>query len=379
MMLFFFILVPLFSCSIPSSKKVVSNTHLLSVIDSVTVELDNSTAGYWRIAQYYKQKDQDFIVFQDAVSTDPDYVSFFDLSKKKIAFKLTLRTSGPNGVGKPMSFYVHNLDSIFVLSSYSYTVFLMDTSGAVKNQYKLIRNGIDDDSAMPFTQTTASMFVANDSLFIPTIPDVDPYATNYKKQNLLIGLDLKTHEFKYKIGFSELYNNSYWVREFTFVSFAYNAQTNELIINYPIDPNIHFISLDKRRIGEVKSDYIDNDMSRTAHHKETNDRKERLQFQLGTDKFDAVYYDPYRNLYYRVCLQKYDDESIKTMIGGGKGKSSLSTVIVFTDKFEKIGEQVFENGSYFLDPFIITDEGILLKKNTNQEDQVVFHLFRVDR
>lgn len=377
-LLFCLAIISIYACQPKiSEENQSSNAELLSVIDSIHIDLDSLTAKNWHLIQNYKHSNSDYLVFHDVISSDPDYIIFFDLQKRKTAFKIKLEGKGPNGIGKLNGFYVHSLDSIFVLSSYSYSLFLTDTTGTIKNRYKLIKSEINDDSAMPFVQTKAPMFIKNDTLYIPAIPDTEPFFTNYEKSNLLIALNLKTSVFKYKIRFPDVYKPNYWIYDHTMSSFAYNPNANKFVVSYPIDPKVYVYSQDSIQRKEVRSDFINNDISLSPLPKYTEDREELLTFQFSTDKFEAVYYDPYRNLYYRVCRKKYDERSIKKMINGESGKPPLSTIIVFNEKFEKLGEQTFENGIYSLYHFVITEKGIMLRKNGKSEDAVSYYLFQV--
>lgn len=281
-----------------------SQPDRLSLIetDSLTVPLDKSTSKNWSLIQYFTSGTQEYIVFQDFIKTNPDYINFFDLVTKKIAFKVTIAKDGPNGMGGLSGFYVHSLDSIFILSSYSYSLYLTDTSGVIKNTYKLIRdNAPGKNTSLPTVRTNRPIFKFNHHLYIPAIADEDPYFNDYKQKNLLINLSLESNTFTYQIGYPEIYKKGYWGLDHALPSFAYNSTENIIVVNYPVDQAVYFYTDSAlHSVGEVRSNLINNEP--VPLKKYVEDREDVLDFQLGTDQFNSVYYDQYRDLYYRICL-----------------------------------------------------------------------------
>jgi hypothetical protein len=98
----FFVL--LFSCSDP---KIPSENPLDYISDTTKLEIDRKTEPFTRAIQVL-----DYKLFW--WNSDRETIGIFDLRSKKLSNTIRLEREGPNGMGRPLGFFVHTPDSIFV-------------------------------------------------------------------------------------------------------------------------------------------------------------------------------------------------------------------------------------------------------------------------
>lgn len=64
---------------------------------------------------------------------------------------------------------------------------------------------------------------------------------------------------------------------------------------------------------------------------------------------------------------------------GEAGLPAPYSLIIFNKHFEKLAEEKFERGAYSLGHFVVTKNGILIRKNSQSEDEQTFVLFSVKK
>ncbi|MDR2810206.1 MAG: DUF4221 domain-containing protein, partial [Tannerellaceae bacterium] len=61
-------------------------------------------------------------------------IHFYDMATRRPEFKVSFAREGNHGVGRITGYYIHNLDSIFLMPNIQ-MISLADTSGIVKDRY----------------------------------------------------------------------------------------------------------------------------------------------------------------------------------------------------------------------------------------------------
>ncbi|MBA4302384.1 MAG: hypothetical protein C0433_20115 [Cyclobacterium sp.] len=136
---FILLIALLFSCSQP---KVLSENPLDYISDTTTIEIDRKTEPFTRAIQLLGGKLYWW-------NSDRETIGVFDLKSKKLINTIKLEREGPNGMGRPLGFFVHTPDSIYI-PTMVYEVKLLNSSG------KIIGN-FDYNELSPLGMTLASM------------------------------------------------------------------------------------------------------------------------------------------------------------------------------------------------------------------------------
>ncbi len=136
---FILLFVLLFSCSQP---KVFSENPLDYISDTTIIEIDRKTEPFTRAIQLLDEKLYWW-------NSDRETIGVFDLKSKKLINTIKLEREGPNGMGRPLGFFVHTPDSIYI-PTMVYEVKLLNGSG------KIIGN-FDFNQLSPLGMTLTSM------------------------------------------------------------------------------------------------------------------------------------------------------------------------------------------------------------------------------
>lgn len=120
----------LFSCQFNEEKAIFKNK--IKVLKSLSISLDSLTPQQLFNPQLLHEK---YLIF---LNNKANSLDFYGLEEKKITKRIKLQTQGENSVGNIRQFLYHNSDSIFVVNSYQYQVFLIDESGKVKKNIHLL-------------------------------------------------------------------------------------------------------------------------------------------------------------------------------------------------------------------------------------------------
>ncbi|HAZ23632.1 MAG TPA: hypothetical protein DCY95_02255, partial [Algoriphagus sp.] len=196
----------IFSCS-EKYKKV--NLIKLDSNSQKVIPINNLSTEFSILSQLSFREDGEVLfIHLNYFDSDPNYLFVNSLDDPEVDLVLKFDGRGPNEVGGVTDFYFHDYDSIFLIDRYRYQVSLADSSGEVLKRYRLKENDSNmpgEDSVLPWVTSKSRIFKRGRYLYIPCIPDQDPFKSQYKRNNLLIKLDLKSGDYTTLLGYPELY------------------------------------------------------------------------------------------------------------------------------------------------------------------------------
>lgn len=376
------ILIVLSACNNESTRDESLNGKKLKLSSDkgVKISLFDKASSFFVLSQEETINQNEYLIFSNPFPTDPNLLFFSSVGNKVESFALDFEVEGPNGVGQMSEFYFHNFDSIFVFNRYSYSLSLVDSSGKVKRRF-LLRESEgskpNENTALTWVSNKSKVFKIGNYLYIPTFPDKDPFFDGYLKENLLLQLDLNSGESKQILGYPTKYKSGgYWGGpDHILPSVAMTNDSNLLIVSYPIEDSIFLYDISKNKLKAKafgKSNIVNNVNPKTTY---TNDRIERLNYQLGTDYYFSIIFDPYRNQYYRFASQKYSDDAISDIISKKTGASNKNSLLKFDSEFNLMEEfdlPIDSNGYLF---FVFKSGVYIVSKNENEE---VLQLYYID-
>lgn len=321
----------------------------------------------------------EFLIHINTFASNPNYIFFDNLQNPEKSFRLDLPQDGPEGVGRMTDLHVASMDSIFVFDRYAYRMSLIDTSGKIKRAYRLkISEGTkpDEDSAIPRISSKSLAFTRGRTIYIPAIPDTDPYQLGYKNENLLIALDLENGQFEYMLGFPSKYKNGGdWGGPDHFLpSIAATEEPSKVLISYPVDDSLYVFDLSEKELKPaffLKSQLLSDRYS--SNQIDRNNHEQVLKHQLGTDYFFSLIYDSFRKKYYRFASQRYSEEDIDKMIKREKGGANKQSVIEFDAELNFIQEYSLPKGRTPY-TFYPRESGCYFSLlNTNDENKIILN------
>ncbi len=371
-----------FSCSQKTEYK------KLELVSKGTVEIpigDNASST-WLFLETADLEGEEYLVFQDPIRTDPELIHFAHTFDPDKSFDVPLEKEGPNGISRLDGFYVRNVDSIFVLNRYDYELTLVDTTGMVKDRFRLRADNSNSPSletALPTIWTASPILDLGNRLIIPSSPDIDPFKVRYAQRNLVIDYDLNNRIFNYDLGFSDRYFKSgFWGTFLETPVYTVNYEDSIIVQSFPIDERVFVFDFALNLLDsyELFEDLYDGKF--TSLPEFDIDRNVFYPHTFSNPATKGLIYDPHRDLYYRSMNSAYSEEAIVDIMANPRGGTGVKrvpemSIMVFDRDFNEVGVIEIDNDQYFIEGFQVIKEGILLEKQSDSEDLVTYEIFEI--
>ncbi|PZX59304.1 uncharacterized protein DUF4221 [Algoriphagus ratkowskyi] len=333
-----------YSCGKGGGKVGEKNDLILRLGGQKIIPVNDKSTNFSILSQVHiEENGNQLYIHLNYFRSNPNYIFINSFADPALDLVLEFENEGPNGVGTITEFYFHSYDSIFLVDRYSYTVSLADSSGRVKQSYRLKENEgnrPDEDSVLPWSTSKSRMFLKGKLLYIPCVPDTDPFKSQYKSKNLLIKLDLETGEYTTLLGYPEWYQDgNYWGgADHILPSISSFKDPDKILVSFPLVDSIYLLDLRTEKMSPffwMGNSHIEK--PNPINFKESQTDKQR-HFQLSTDYYFSLNYDPFRKEYWRLFYKKYDEESIAKILKTDKGLPNQRSVIIYDENLERIGE-----------------------------------------
>ena len=98
------------------------------------------------------------------------------------------------------------------------------------------------------------------------------------------------------------------------------------------------------------------------------------KYQAEEPRYKGIYYDPFKNLYYRITELRKDISNFDI-------NKAKWTIIVLDCNLTVIGEVLIPYSKYLSDVFVLCEEGVYLKKtpkNDNLNSNIVLSLIKLE-
>ena len=307
-----FKLIPVFcvlilnACDFTGSSTPPSFEYELTSEGFFDVYLDSITSFQNTTTSVVNLNGEDHLAVMDNSSRN---VNFYNLENSGKRFSVPLEPLGPSAILQPMSFYVHNLDSIFVYD-FSHGVKLMDSKGKVYSHYDdigLLR-GIDYDFPTAMILNSLPMILKNGKIYyMPSSLDWD--------LKIMGAYDLNSrNEFEFIDYPSVLRSN----RINNHFKIAFHAFTDDnIVVSFPLLDSLYVYTYEGAFVRKINASSSYFDSKQSYKEKEVVPRspsaKQTSQYARTINEnpsYFAVLYDRNSDLFYRFCsLPNSDDFS----------------------------------------------------------------------
>lgn len=299
-------------------------------------------------------------------------IQFYDLNTGSFVRAISLEKDGENGIGQAKDFLIASKDSIFVVSPNQYKVFLLNSSGRVLENYRLINSSKPNSiSAMPDPMPFYHpLFMIGNKLHISSIPDDNPYFDSfYQRKNLATLLDLNTKNISYHYGFPENYRKNIYPSNMNFYSRVYILHLKSFAYSFLQDEYIRLVSNDysiEKKYQAVPKNFV----AFKGLSKRIIDAFEDSRVGNTLPSFISIQYDSFRKRTYRVLQIPQIDEK------GDILKNKFKNVLMeFDENLNKTKEIIFtDKSSYNPLNLFFTPEGMWIQRGTDNEDELVYDL-----
>lgn len=303
-----------------------------------------------------------------------EYLIYLSKDKKTLTY-FNLNTKAPEKIiyldnipGYIRFFYHKSFDSIFLMNIVDHTsmnLTCIDSSSRILSTW--VCNEIAHSKNLYFyTDCSKSypLFLHNDNVSMKATIREKPSEKMQLEFPLEMEINLKTNHIEKSFGkYSRVYKNNgyYGGCSFDYISRVI-GENGKYVYSFPIDHNIQIWNFTDSSYQEVpcKSDYIK--LFRHTPKDQYFNVTHEMKNANTAPFYYALYYDKYRNKYYRIVfheLPEYTkDGTINVRYNG-----SWSIIVLGAD-FKKEGEIFMNPRSYWMD-IVILPEGLLLKRITN--------------
>jgi hypothetical protein len=295
-----------------------------------------------------------------------------DLQTGKLSRRITLAQEGENGVGSISNYLWHNADSIFVINSYQYSVYLINQEGNVLRRYKLINGKPGKHSSLPepFPYSVPPILQEGE-LYIAASPDANPMRKDYYQLNTLcIILNLKTGAYRHTYRYPELYQTGYFSWAHVGYSRTYILEKKCFVYSFFGDEYVRFTNYENTEKTFLATSYVL--LPIKPYEKPLTEEEMNQMAKKVNSSFFSVKYDVYRKLLWR-------DAALRKHFDNGDFKDDLQAVIL-NENFQKIGEISLSKDRRYhhLGTSFFVPEGIYLQREEQpSEDKTVFDLLEL--
>ena len=335
-------------------------THTLEKIDEYVIPLDSMTPADVVNYQYFKNNTNEYFTVFNKITQE---INFYDINKRELAFKIPLYFEGPNSVGILPEFnsgyYIHTLDSIFVLNRNRGRFFLINRESQIVNQYNFLR---DPDLPSALIAPYAPMLVHKGHALLLNIQSGMKHTTRNKnyRSDYAMRMSLKDNQSDYFLSYPNIFTKGIWGFNLHRLSWAFDTIGEKIFVSYALDDKIHSVDFNGNLLSEdfAKSKIVQKPESLTK--KQGRTREGLLQYYHSQSKYGQVFYDPVRDILIRDCISGIPIDKQEA------GEMNITRSLVLLNKdMVKIGE-VNEPLNGFL-RFFFNERG--LHKNVTSENE----------
>lgn len=267
---------------------------------------------------------------------------------------------------KVTTFYVHNLDSIFFLSSNSLNVNIVDGNGSVQKAWTYQDLEIDPPGTLIYPyflpQYRPTYFSKSGLMHVCIIPGFFTTKSGYETTLLQTVINLKKNRLKLKYGPPEgvmkLKSERIYPAD---LSFPYSLVIGDTTyVSFPMD---HFVYVYNNTTGNflfksaVSSGSV-KQLPLPLSAESVKDTQEIWNFRVQTPFYEPLYFHEKSNLFSRAIHHPQNLKDDMGLINSGKNR--LTSVVILNRNLKIVGEKVFSNGQHPIHGSIPVSDGLLL-------------------
>jgi hypothetical protein len=348
----------------------------LTLTDSLTIQITTDIEPYTYTMQYK----EGFIYWWNQ---NRQTISRFNIEKGISEDFLKYEYEGPNGIGDPMGFYIHNEDSIYLPKKNTHNVNLLNRSGELLNVFNYYNENIDIYPAISYS-TFGMQFRAYENRLILLNQNYNPYtldpASKLKEYYPFFEINMnngKSHVLNFQFG-----NNIIDKLAVGFGS-AYMIKGNKLYSKHHDSRYLYIFDLENNTSEEIflKSNLL------------TNFSNEYL---IGTNQMDietfqrkfyksaqifGFTYDSFQKVFYEFGWPGDELNASNRPITNISRFLPYFVINIYNQKLELIGEHTVPSNTYLPHLYFVDQRGLNLfathpdNPNNVDENKISIHTY----
>lgn len=351
----------LFSCEPEQKQQTIYQT--IYELDSVTTKnyrLDSLTSYRSNYIDIYRENNTEYLVLE---SKEKSAIQLYNIEQDSLANEIILNKEGPDGVGKIRGFYIKSLDSIFVLSPFHYSIYLVNSLGEVSKQYSWVTSKSQiKSSSMAGIYTTSPAISYQGSLNLFAVPETGyTNETTFSEGNVNLRLDLNSGKINLNYHYPELYIQNMYGNLFIKIDRTKSPQ-NTIIYSFGADNNIY--ETDYKDINKsffAGSRYFDKALV-------LEDFNKADEHQVMSGYYSGIKYDRFRKLYYRMAVHPTELKNISGHLNHYEDKRM--SMIIMDEQFKILGETLLPKNKHLYQTWFVGEKGIYIS-NHNRNNKLM--------
>ncbi|KOF01774.1 hypothetical protein OB69_15625 [Roseivirga seohaensis subsp. aquiponti] len=362
-------------CQSPRSEGTPPSLAPLLVTDSLVLHLDAKTAYKTEDnIDYFTEGGKEYL----AKFNRPDQsIKIFSITLGKTIKTINMSNTGPNALvgmdGVPGNFKMISMDSIMIYSAMQAKVFLINSKAEILDKWNVITSR-DEPKYPTFDGNTFSNMIINKSsiLLIGSIsmyndgePPILMLDKSHKEEGQKhIPKNLEIYDQfpdRIMVGSREFFESSNTMNDNGDIIVSFALDDRVMILNENLEPS--YTILKNPKLGELKP--YGKPLTMDEYY---SDRY--YDFLLTAGRYEAIIFDPYRKVYYRLASLPRTISEVKQ-----GHKSPDYSIMVYNEGFKPKAEYTFSLADYNPRMIFVSRQGLNIMKQNDKEDYITFHTF----
>ncbi|GAB2631394.1 DUF4221 family protein [Belliella aquatica] len=294
----------------------------------------------------------------------------FNYKNEELIDKLHFEEEGPNGIsflGEVSSHAIINSDSIIIYNMNLGYLFLLNSNAQLLKKIPISDYKDPNNLPVPFPSTLRPIQYANGKVYLAA--GTNGRLKNYNDYPSTVQVDIQSSKVSFKTLYPEIYSNAYWASRFKYDP-AIGIINDKLIINYPVDFNLHIYNLENFQdfnVIQMGSKYFNEipPLNLDMKYYEKKRYVEEGDYSLSTSDFAGLLIDSFKQYVVRIA---YIRPSLFQVQEGNKIPDF--SIIISDNELNRLGEFKFDGKIYDCVNIFITEEGInIFRKDLYKEDE----------
>lgn len=330
--------------------------------DTLHFPLNDTTYNDIRSLNSFNDDGKDYLSIYDERSGS---VNIFNLTSQQLVKKILIEKYLPDKRLYKTTVYCRNFDSIFI-SNDQRKLYMVNSSGRIMDAAKFSDKHFKSVARLE----NSNPVIIKDSLVVVGIRPSATINTLKKAREWRIMYLFNLAENKQGVVYQlpvRYLNNVY---DYHLIDYSYCFNNNgRFVFSFPADSNLYETDLSNLHIAHfAKSQWQQSDITPLSK-KDINGDSSSTQY-LPKDIYGAVYFDPYNKRYLRAFKSRNSGYA-----HDGKENELKSTVLIFNENLQIIGEADWPDGVSFSTLFF-TKDGRLYAR-VNKKDENALHFVRL--
>ena len=368
------VLIAFIACNQQNRKERQDHFDLKIANEYIKIHLDDSTYIPLSNISYFKNKaNNEYIVFTNRQKPE---LHFYNLETARIYKKIKYNTEGSNSIVKEIgSFYVKDLDEIYLVSPYTTILYKSDSKGNIISKFDFSKASNGEPLTTPMSSMGGIDFVDNKFQITQNINR--NYGENMLKKSSMgaiidtVNKNIVLTPLKYPplITLEDIGTNAGFGYQYRRIFDGEN-----FIYSFLYDDILYKVSPDHKTVKQIvaKSQYIP---QIKINRLNTTDFNNILRASCEEATYEDIVYDKYRKVYYRFAFPKTEvdaDDNLLEIIRSGKKQFSI---MVLDKNLNITGEKLFPEFTYVPAAHFIREDGLYIScshfKNPDYDDNTL--------